>query len=241
MPLNSTGQTTKLTANTHKETELRAIIFDVETTGMNTPEIIEAAWEDAEGNGEDITVVRFQPTKPIELGAIAAHHILPSDLVGCPPSSDFRLPDGVEFLIGFNVDYDWECAGKPDVRRIDLCAVARVLYPGLDSYKQNAVFYHLFGATESTRDMLVGAHSAAVDVQNCAEIFDRMKTDTEITDIGEFWLYSEDCRIPRIMPFGKHKGEPIGNVPKGYRDWYSKQVDTDPLILSAFDRFPCEV
>lgn len=220
---------------------MRAIIFDVETTGMIEPEIIEAAWEDAEGNGDDIVSVRFEPSRPIEFGAMATHNIIPSDLIGCPPSSEFRLPDGVEFIIGFNIDYDWECAGRPDVKRIDLCAICRVLYPGLDSYKQSAVFYRLFGATEATRSMLVGAHSAAADVQNCEEIFDRIKADSGISDLGELWLYSEDCRIPRVMGFGKHKGDPIGMVPKGYRDWYSRQDSIDPFVIAAFEKFPCEI
>lgn len=219
---------------------MRAIIFDVETTGMNDPEIIEAAWMDA-AEMQTVAFFRFKPSKQIELGALATHHILPSFLEGKPPSSAFTLPDGIEFLIGFNIDYDWKCAGEPDIKRIDLCAIARVLYPDLDSYRQGAVYYHLFGANPESREALLGSHDASVDVRNCGEIYRRIQIDSKIDDLDAMWTYSEDCRIPRIMPFGKHKGEPIGNVPRGYRDWYSKQADTDPLILTAFDKFPYEV
>jgi exodeoxyribonuclease X len=54
---------------------------------------------------------RYNPGKPISLGALATHHIIDEDLSGCPPHTDFRLPEGIEYLIGYNVDYDWRVIG----------------------------------------------------------------------------------------------------------------------------------
>src|SRR6218665_2225992 len=48
------------------------------------------------------------PKKPIELGALATHHILDEELADCPPASGFSLPPGTEYLIGHDVDYDWQ-------------------------------------------------------------------------------------------------------------------------------------
>ena len=49
----------------------------------------------------------------------------------------------------------------------------------------------------------------------------------------ELWQASEDARIPKIMPFGKHKGVPIGEVPRDYLGWLGRQQDVDPYLLKA--------
>lgn len=40
---------------------------------------------------------------------------MPSDLEGCDPSSDCRLPD-CKFIVGHNVDFDWKALGSPEVK-----------------------------------------------------------------------------------------------------------------------------
>jgi hypothetical protein len=74
------------------------------------------------------------------------------DLVDCPPHSDFRLPEGIEYLVGYNVDYDWRVIGEPPIKRICVLALARSLLPGLDSYSQSAALY-------AQQDFLVGVDS----------------------------------------------------------------------------------
>jgi exodeoxyribonuclease X len=83
-----------------------AIIFDTETTGLDEPELVESAWLSIDIAGEPaglVEVSRWKPSKRIQLGALAAHHIMDEELHVFPPSSEFRLPDGVEYLIGHNV------------------------------------------------------------------------------------------------------------------------------------------
>jgi hypothetical protein len=60
-------------------------------------------------------------------------------LADCPPYTEFRLPQGIEYLVGYNIHYDWKVIGQPDIRRICVLALARHVYPGLDSYSQSAV------------------------------------------------------------------------------------------------------
>src|SRR5690554_237928 len=105
---------------------MSALLFDTETTGHKDSEIIEAAWLEL-SDPVNLTVLatfeqRYRPSKPIELGALATHHIYDEELSGCPPHTDFRLPADTQYLIGHNVDYDWNVAGKPTVRRI--CTLA---------------------------------------------------------------------------------------------------------------------
>lgn len=115
---------------------MQAIIIDTETTGIDEPEPVEIAYV-----AIDIYALviaggswcgRFKPSKPISLGAMATHHILDEELTDAPPASSFQLPEGVEYIIGHNVDYDWRAIGEPPVKRIDTCSMCRHLWPDAD-------------------------------------------------------------------------------------------------------------
>jgi exodeoxyribonuclease X len=152
---------------------MNALVFDTETTGVNEPCLIEAAWLRVDAPRSLRVLERFEqryaPGKPIELGAMAVHHIIDADLEGCPPASDFRLPDSIDYLIGHNVDFDWQVAGRPAVRRIDTLCLARVAWPSLDAYSLGALSYHVHEPSEA-REKLRRAHSAIADVELCVDL-----------------------------------------------------------------------
>ena len=81
----------------------KTIIFDTEATDKKNPVIIEAAWLEVESFEPFTTglswVQRYNPGKPISLGALATHHIMDEELVDCPPSTSFGLPDDCEYMI----------------------------------------------------------------------------------------------------------------------------------------------
>lgn len=211
-------------------------IFDTETTGSDAPEVIEAAWLEI-NNPTDLDVLssfeqRYKPSKPIELGALATHHIYDEELIECPPSSIFKLPEDTEYIIGHNVDYDWNIAGNPDVKRICTLALSRYVYPTLDSHSQSAMIYKISRPT--ARDMLRNAHSALADVKNCLVLLTDLISKLEnIQSWDDLWVASEKARIPTIMPFGKHKGTPIDQIPADYKQWLLRQSDVDPYLLKA--------
>lgn len=218
---------------------MKAIIFDTETTGINEPAIVEAAWLQLH-DPYTLTIAgdfeqRYNPGKPIELGALATHHILDEELVDCPPATDFQLPAGVEYLIGHNVDYDWKAIGEPPVKRICTLALCRQLFPQADSHSQSAMLY-LF-ERDRARKLLQRAHSAKHDVMNCRIVLDYVLSAlgnvTEATTWEEIWLANETARIPTVMPFGKHKGMLIAAVPADYKAWLLRQPDVDPYVLKA--------
>lgn len=215
-----------------------ALVFDTETTGKTEPHIIEAAWieVDLSLNEFDRYSERFNPGKPIETGAMAVHHIVDSDLHASRPHTDFSLPQNVGYLIGHNIDYDWKVAGEPPIRRICTLALSRYLFPGVDSYIQSALMYRFFG--EAARAMVQHAHSALTDVENCLKLLgvllEELKARGESPDSWEaLWKVSEVARIPRVMPFGKHKGELIRDLPQDYRNWMLRQLDLDPYLERA--------
>jgi exodeoxyribonuclease X len=175
---------------------------------------------------------RFRPTKPIELGALAMHHIMDEDLADMPGSNTFALPGDVTHLIGHNIDYDWMVAGCPNVRRICTLALSRYLFPTIDSHTQSAMLYHFERAT--ARQNLSGAHSALADVRNCHRVLGYLVALLPgIQTWDDLWQASETARVPTVMSFGKHKGELIRNVPKDYKLWLLKQADTDSYLRHA--------
>lgn len=219
---------------------MKAIIFDTETTGKHEPQIIEAAHIHITFEG--LTPLSefhqlYAPSKPIEYGAMAVHNIIPSDLDGCPPHTSFKLPDDVDFIIGHNVDYDWEVSGKPEVKRICTLALAREYLPMLDSHTQSALLYYIYsvdGSEEKARGLLKSAHSALVDVKNCLIILDYLVyLIGNVKDWDHLWLLSEEARVPKTMPFGKHKGEAIDDVPTDYKQWLLRQPNVDEYLRRA--------
>lgn len=223
---------------------MQAIIFDTETTGLVDPEVIEAAWVRAQitrpAQGPAVlqlgqpVVQRYQPSRPISMGAMATHHILDEELVDQPPSSTFELPPGVQYLIGHNVDFDWKVAGSPaKLRRIDTLVLARALWPECDSHSLGALIYYLFRPT--ARERLARAHSADADVMLTGLLLQAIleKWPEPVADIEGLWRASEKARVPTVMPFGKHKGLPIAQVPRDYKDWLMRQPDVDPYLVAA--------
>jgi exodeoxyribonuclease X len=214
---------------------MRAIIFDTETTGINAPEIIEAAWIDIHGNHQYHE--RFKPSKQIELGAMATHHIIPADLTDCRPSSEFKLPEDITYLVGHNIDFDWKAAGSPDVKRICTLALSRWLFPEADSHKQSAMMYYLF-PHEDARTSCKEAHSALADVHMCLTLLNALVAELKsrsipASNVEEIWQASEIARIPTIMTFGKHKGTAIKDIPSDYKRWLLGQSDIDPYLIKA--------
>jgi exodeoxyribonuclease X len=216
---------------------INAIIFDTETTGKNEAVLIEAAWIRLDSVNpfslSDKFNQRYNPLKPIELGALATHHILDEELQGCPDYTEFTLPANTEYIIGHNVDYDWNIIGQPDIKRICTVALSRRLWPELDSHNQSALLY--FVDRHNAREKLKNAHSALADVENCAFILEKIIAKLGVTTIGELWTISEQARIPTHMPFGKHKGVAIADIPRDYKTWLLNQDNVDPFVRKALE------
>ena len=215
----------------------QAIIFDVEATDKNDAVIIEAASLDVTsltpfevGNP---WVQRYNPGKPISLGALATHHIMDEELVNCPASSSFRLPAGTQYLIGHNIDFDWVAIGSPEVKRICTLALARSLWPDLDSHTQSALLYYF--ERDTAREQLRNAHSALADVWICSKIVGQIINKLHPISLDALWEMSEKARIPTTMPYGKHKGELISQVPTDYKQWLLRQDNVSGYLRKALE------
>jgi exodeoxyribonuclease X len=223
---------------------MNACIFDSETTGLNHPQLVEAAYlQLADILSLQVTtefLQRYKPGKPIELGALATSHILDEDLVDCPDYTEFKLPAVIEYLIGHNVDYDWGVIGQPDIKRICTAALSRRLWPDADSHSQSAMIYLHY--RYQAPGLLRNAHAAVDDVKNCRllliKILDALAAELgrRVADWEELWTISEDARIPTVIGFGKHKGAKFSDLPADYRRWLLNQPDLDPFVRKALQR-----
>ena len=221
----------------------RAYVFDTETTGKRQPVIVETALLPmliVEGYPLPATmqaeVHRWNPGKPIEAGAWATHFIEDADVANERPSAEFALPTHNHYLIGHNVDYDWDVAGKPkNVCRICTFAISKTLWPEMESHKQLAVLYTLNPGM--AKQLGRYTHSAGADVLMCAEILRHAAIKVGGWDSWEaVWKFSEQACVPKVMPFGKHKGEPLGNLPQSYVHWALKNLaDMDEYLRQALE------
>lgn len=218
---------------------MTAYILDTECTGFDEPQLIEAAYRNVDGS--DGFTQRYHPGKPISYGAMAVHHIIPDDLLSCPPHYTFKLPDDCEFLIGHNVDFDWNVIGRPPVKKICTLALARDIWLDIDSHTVGALTYFLNDDKQVAREMLRYAHSAMADVQLTGHILEAICIELKIEQVDQDALerlvdLSEIASVPAYIGFGKHIGMLFEDVPSSYKDWYLRQSDKDPLVEKAMLR-----
>ena len=210
-----------------------AYIIDTETTDADDPQVIELAYmgplDSALAVGTP-TLLNFKPTKPIALGALATHHIIADDLQGCPEWSldAFVLPADTQYIVGHKIDFDWKAIGSPSVKRICTLALARHVWPTLDSHKLAALIYHLYPHAMA-RDLVKNAHNAAADVGLCQRLLAALWDAAGRPATWEqFWLISEKARVPTVFTFGKHQGKPIAEIRRSdpsYISWCLSKCD----------------
>lgn len=226
----------------------KILVIDSETTGKKDSQPVELAFLNIDFPSleiKDTLDIYFKPTIPIEYGALATHHITRSFLEDKPVVfgetythvlEDFHSAD---YYIAHNCDFDWTVLGSPDIKRICTLAISRYLYPELDSHTQSAMLYYFFG--DKAREMVKDAHNALADVQNCLKLFNKLlfvalargeiREDCSIEDV---WEFSEKCRIPEVITFGKHAGMRIADLPWDYKKWIlGKEADFDPYLIKA--------
>lgn len=227
-------------------------IFDTECSDRNdSREIIESGLIritpelDLAGESDRICLsqfsqfapLRWKPSRPVSVGAIAVHHILPSELEGLPPSRDFRLPEDCTHIVGHSVDFDWEAAGRPDVRRICTHAMAQWVYPEATGFSLVALLYHIKGATPLTRDLVRNAHSAAHDCFLALLLLsDILEKRPDIQTWTQLHAFSEECRIPRTCPMKKYEGVLLTDLDEGFMGWCLRQDWLDPYFRKGIER-----
>ena len=205
----------------------RPIFYDTETTGVKVGKdrIVEIAAYDPEQDLQFQQLVN--PEIPIPKEASAIHHITDSMVRNCPTfkkvGTDFAtFCSGDVILIAHNNDAfdlpfirsEFERSGLPFPKcpSIDSLKFARKYRPDLPRHSlQHLREYHGIPANN--------AHRALDDVIILYKVFMQMIDDLTIETVFE--LLNEKERVRR-MPFGKHRGKPLEQIPPGYICWLSE-------------------
>lgn len=185
----------------------------------------------------------FSAPHPISFGAMATHHILPSDITGKPSCKTFRLPESVEYVIGHNIEFDLKmiakCGQKIDhLKPIDTLALSRKYLPQAPRHTLSALSYFISKDLSATRGRLKNAHTALVDVLLTQDLLNELLLKISHFDLNFERLYksSAESLIPTHMPFGKYSGQQIAGIrDSGYFQWLVKQPDVDKYLLKAIE------
>jgi len=211
---------------------MTALIFDTETHKLHG-DIIEAAgmgvvFHEIGGNIPLIPTQfdftkRFKPSEPINIGAMAVHHIVDEDLVKCPSFTKFKFPkeNGVEYLIGHNIDYDIAAVNRAGtstngIKAICTLAMARYLWPNLESHNLTALAYQVSSDRKATRRGLKVA----------------IVRETKISSFEELFEFSEQARYPTHIFYGKYKGTSIKDLEDKNIHWLLGKTDDPYLKIS---------
>lgn len=218
----------------------RYLLGDVETTGFSgTPGVVEIAWFEVD---EDLNIIDKQyslidPQRPIDPGASGVHHITNSMVAEAPTMSEFfeyiygGKIEGDIVLVAHNSKYDREFFG-PWCNKLnhEICTLklARRYLPEQDNHKLQTLRYSL-GLDAGT------AHSAEGDVTALYNLL-RHLLDLSGETLESLITRSSEPLFVHQMPFGKHKGTPIQEVPKDYLQWLSRQDNVDPDLRYTLDK-----
>lgn len=227
----------------------RAMVLDVESTGVSDDaQATELGWCDVyfDENGQlqpssKAFVQRCKPELPISFGSMAVSHIYEDELVNEPSHRDVInhiVNDSVTYVIGHNIDYDMKVVANAgqnrQYKRICSLAIAQACYPFDTDHKLLAMCHML--DYDFARQHAKKAHNAKYDVMFCVRILRIMCMHNNITNMEQLYQFSEFCRIPQYMRFGKHKGMAVDEVPLSYKRYLLDKGVEDPYVKIAFER-----
>lgn len=211
---------------------MRPIYYDTETTGTKSEKdrIVEIAFFDPERNADLTTFV--QPGCPIPPDATAIHQITDA-MVASAPTFQEIAPKLMEFcegdtvLIAHNNDQfdllflQQEFARAsliiPNWKYIDTLKWARRYRPDLPRHTLQFL-------REIYQIPPNQAHRALDDVKILQRVFTLMIDDLSIAQVYQL-LHTK--REMTRMPFGKHQGQPLAQVPSSYVRWLKENGALD--------------
>lgn len=208
----------------------KLIIIDSETTGLaKGARPVEIAWCTASKQDEKREYVeRFNPDMLIDAQAIEVHGISNDAVQDCRRYTQFEMPL-TEYIVGHNISFDVKILSEcdPDVKNIkSICtlALSRMAWPELSSHKLNDLITYL------EPDFKFIAHSSLGDVLATKLLLKCLIIKLYVRSPEELYTLSEEARIPKSMPFGKHKGVPFAELDKSYIAWALDNLDVDDYL-----------
>lgn len=220
---------------------IRAIYFDLETTGVRTEQdrIVEIAAYDPER--EQAFVHLINPGVPIPPDSSAIHHIT-DEMVKDSPAFGEIIASFVEFcgpdavLIAHNGDSFDIPFLKAECKRNGATLPA---WPSIDTlkwarkYRPDLPRHTLQYLRETYQIPANQAHRALDDVKIMHQVFSLLIDDLPMAAVLKLLSETKKPGSLTHMPFGKHQGKPLSEIPKSYVAWLAKSGAFDKTENSA--------
>jgi exodeoxyribonuclease X len=219
---------------------MRFIVGDTETTGPKPDDkVVEIAWVEVD---EGLAVVDrvhslIDPEMHIPAAASGIHRITDADVVHAPTIKEFfyELMDdplqGDVCLIAHNVQFDRRYF-SPFISNLvaELCTLrlARRLWPEAENHKLQTLMFEL--------DLDRGtSHRADGDVDTTVDLL-RKIVERSGKSLLELAAESMEPVLVEVMPFGKHKGKKLLDLPKDYVKWLLNLDNLDRDMRWSLER-----
>ncbi len=212
--------------------DLRPIYYDTETTGVKAGKdrIIEIAAFDPVLDRKFCTFTNPECSIPAESTAITG---ITDEMVAGSPLIKEALSQFMEFcsgevvLIAHNNDAFDKLFLEAEMERAGLKMPTWIFIDSLKwsrKYRSDLPRHSLQFLREAYGIESNQAHRALDDVLVLYQIFSKMVDDLSMKKILE--LLSQQPKVVR-MPFGKHAGKPLSDIPRDYVEWLSKNGALD--------------
>jgi len=210
------------------------IVLDFETTGLQPGyRPVEIAWLEFDSLykvSQSVTSL-IDPQIPIEPGAQRVHGISSEMLAGMPTLEEFlqgehadKFADEHVLVVAHNAAFDLPMFAPFCKKATSLCTMrlAQALYPTAENHKLQTLASMFAVEVEPT-------HRAMADVGACFELL-RTVAKKEDKSIDELLVVASYTSPESLMPFGKHKGKMIKDLPSDYVAWLSMTLEPSHWI-----------
>ena len=207
----------------------RMIVLDFETTGLQPGyRPVEIAWLEFDSLykvSQSVTSL-IDPQMPIEPGAQKVHGISSEMLAGMPTLEEFlqgehadKFADEHVLVVAHNAAFDLPMFAPFCKKATSLCTMrlAQALYPTAENHKLQTLASMFAVEVEPT-------HRAMADVGACFELL-RTIAKKEDKSIDELLVVASYTSPESLMPFGKHKGKMIKDLPSDYVAWLTSTLE----------------
>ena len=207
----------------------RMIVLDFETTGLQPGyRPVEIAWLEFDSLykvSQSVTSL-IDPQMPIEPGAQKVHGISSEMLAGKPTLEQFLQGEHTDkfanehvLVVAHNAAFDLPMFAPYCKKTTSLCTMrlAQTLYPTAENHRLQTLASMFAVEVEPT-------HRAMADVGACFELL-RTIAKKEEKSIDELLKIASDTSPESLMPFGKHKGKMIKDLPSDYVAWLTTTLE----------------
>lgn len=227
--------------------EAEFVVIDVETTGLDpaTDTVVEIAavrYQPRDGVIGPVWQTLVNPERSIPATASAIHGITDAMVAHAPIPDEawlefHRFVGDDAVLVAHHATFDRSFLPVAYAERAWLCTMrlAKHLWPEAPTHSNQGLRYQLGFKAPATV-----AHRAADDALVTTYLLDEALGEYSWTEprgadrtLDTLLAYAASPIKVTTMPFGKHQGKPLAEIPADYIRWLLNQPDVDPDLRAS--------